>query len=105
MNSAAELVAAIKNHFPRAGLNYRPDPLAMEFHGQAQGVTYDDHPAEKEWGWKPQYSLEGRVAGFYEEMKANLEQYRSSRTWRGSLPAGASQEAGGAMGENRPSIF
>ncbi len=76
MNSAAELVAAIKNHFPRAVLNYRPDPLAMEFHSQAQGFTYDDHLAEEEWGWKPQYSLEGMIADFYEEMKANPERYR-----------------------------
>lgn len=76
MNSAAELVAAIRNHFPRAVLNYRPDPLAMEFHGQAQGVTYDDHLAEKEWGWKAQYSLEGMIADFYEEMKAHPERYR-----------------------------
>jgi len=76
MNSSAELVAAIKNHFPRAVSNYRPDPLAMEFHGQAQGVTFDDYLAEKEWGWKPQYSLEGMIADFFEEMKAHPERYR-----------------------------
>jgi nucleoside-diphosphate-sugar epimerase len=76
MNSAEELVAAIKRHFPRAILKYKPDPLAMEFHGKAQGVAYDDHLAEKEWGWKPQYSLEGMITDFYEELKLNPERYR-----------------------------
>jgi threonine 3-dehydrogenase len=76
MSSAAELVAAIKKHFPRAVLNYKPEALAMEFHGKAQGVTYDDHLAEKEWGWRPQYSLERMIADFYEELKGNPERYR-----------------------------
>ncbi len=76
MNSAAELVAAIRKHFPQAILNFKPDPLAMEFHSKSQGITYDDSLAEKEWGWKPEYSLEGMIANFYEELKGNPERYR-----------------------------
>ncbi|MBU1207531.1 MAG: NAD-dependent epimerase/dehydratase family protein [Proteobacteria bacterium] len=76
MNSAAELVAAIRKHFPQAILNFKPDPLAMEFHSKSQGTTYDDSLAGKEWGWKAEYSLEGMIANFYEELKVNLERYR-----------------------------
>jgi nucleoside-diphosphate-sugar epimerase len=48
----------------------------MNFHSQAQRITFDDSRAEKEWGWKPEYSLEGMVADFYAEMRANPERYR-----------------------------
>ena len=76
MNSAAELVAGIRKHFPQAILNFKPEPLAMEFHSKSQGITYDDSLAEKEWGWKPEYSREGMIANFYEELKGNPERYR-----------------------------
>jgi len=37
------------NDPPEAILNYNPDPAAMAFHRSAQGITYDDSRAEKEW--------------------------------------------------------
>lgn len=74
--SAQELVAEVRKHFPRAVLNYQPDPLAMSFHSQAQGITFDDRRAEKEWGWKPEYSLERMIADFYAEMRTNPQRYR-----------------------------
>jgi len=76
MSSAAELVAAIKKHYPQAVLNYKPDALAMSFHRPNQGIVYDDGRAEKEWGWRPEYSLEKMIADFYEELKKNPGQYR-----------------------------
>jgi threonine 3-dehydrogenase len=76
MNSAEELVAEIKKHFPQAPLSYKPDPLAMEFHRKNQGVTYDDQCARKEWGWKVEYSFPKMVADFYTELKAYPERYR-----------------------------
>ena len=76
MTSAQELVAEIKKHFPQAKFDYKPDPLAMAFHGSMQGVVYDDTVAEREWGWRPQYSLEGMVADFYAELRTHPERYR-----------------------------
>ena len=76
MTSAGELVAAIKKQIPQAVLNFKPDPLAMEFHSKTKGVIYDDTRAEKEWGWKPEYSLDRMIADFYAELRANPERYR-----------------------------
>jgi threonine 3-dehydrogenase len=76
MTSAAELEAAIRKHFPKAPLTYKPDPLAMAFHGKNQGLKFEDAVAEKEWGWKPEYSLERMIEDFYAEMRKNPERYR-----------------------------
>jgi threonine 3-dehydrogenase len=76
MISAAELVAEIKKYFPRAVLNFKPDPLAMDYHSKGQGVTFDDTRAEQEWGWRPEYSLERTIADFYDELRSHPERYR-----------------------------
>jgi threonine 3-dehydrogenase len=74
--SAAELVAEIKRHFPQAALNFRPDPMAMEYHQKCQGMTFDDSKAKEEWGWRVQYDLERTVADFYQELRSHPERYR-----------------------------
>ncbi len=74
--SAGELVAEIKKHFPQAPLTFKPDPLAMQYHSKSQGVSYEDQNAQKEWGWKTEYSLSRMVADFYAELKAYPERYR-----------------------------
>jgi threonine 3-dehydrogenase len=76
MSSAAELVTAIHKHFPKAPLTYKPDPLAMSFHGKNQGIKFEDTVAEKEWGWKPEYSLDRMIEDFYGEMRKNPERYQ-----------------------------
>jgi len=76
MSSAAELEAAIRKHFPKAPLTYKPDPLAMSFHGKNQGIKFEDTMAEKEWGWKPEYSLDRMIEDFYTELRKNPERYR-----------------------------
>ncbi|MBM4333459.1 MAG: NAD-dependent epimerase/dehydratase family protein [Deltaproteobacteria bacterium] len=76
MSSAAELVAEIKKHFPKAVLDYKPDTLSMSIHSKAQGISYNDSQAEKEWGWKVEYSLERMIADFYEELRKNPDRYR-----------------------------
>ncbi len=76
MSSAAELVAAIRKHFPNAPLSYKPDPLAMDFHGKNQGKRFEDTMAEKEWGWKPEYSLDKMISDFYKELRENRERYQ-----------------------------
>ncbi len=57
-------------------MNCNPDPAVMAFHRSAQGITYDDSRAEKEWRWKPVFSLAGMVGDFYEELEAHPEWYR-----------------------------
>ena len=74
--SAEELVAEIRKHYPNAPLSYKPDPLAMQFHRKNQGVSFDDRRAQKEWGWKVEYSLPRMVSDFYAELKAYPERYR-----------------------------
>jgi threonine 3-dehydrogenase len=76
LTSAAELEAAIRKHFPKARLTYKPDPLAMAFHGKNQGLKFEDAVAEKEWGWKPEYSLDGMIEDFYAELRKNPERYQ-----------------------------
>jgi threonine 3-dehydrogenase len=76
MTSARELVTEIRKHFPQARFEYKPDPLAMAFHSGVQGLVYDDTIAEREWGWKPEYSLETAVADFYAELRMHPERYR-----------------------------
>jgi nucleoside-diphosphate-sugar epimerase len=76
ITSAGELVAEVRKHFPKAILNYNPDPAVMAFHRSAQGINYDDSRAEKEWGWMPVYSLSRMIVDFYEELKAHPEWYR-----------------------------
>lgn len=76
MPSAAELEAAVRRHFPDAPLSYKPDPLAMAFHGKNQDLVFADETAQREWGWRPEYSLERMIADFYEELRKNAERYR-----------------------------
>ena len=76
MISAENLVSEIQKHFPRAPLIFKPDPVAMEFHGKSQGVAYEDSNAQKEWGWKTAYTLPEMVADFYDELKAHPGWYR-----------------------------
>ena len=76
MISAEELVGEIKKHFPQALLTFKPDPLAMEVHGKSQGVAYEDFNAQKEWGWKTEYTLPRMIGDFYAELKAHPEWYR-----------------------------
>ena len=76
ITSAGELVAEVKTHFPKAILNYKPDPFALAVHTKSQGVSFDDSKAEKEWGWKTEYSLATMVADLYAELRANPERYR-----------------------------
>lgn len=74
--SAAELVAEIKKHLPRAVLNFKPDPVAMSYHNNASKYTLDDSRAQTEWGWKAQYSLERMIADYLAELRENAERYR-----------------------------
>jgi nucleoside-diphosphate-sugar epimerase len=48
----------------------------MQYHSKSQGVSYEDQNAQKEWGWKPEYTLPKLVTDFYAELKANPERYR-----------------------------
>jgi len=64
MTSAAELEGAIRKHFPKARLTYKPDPLAMAFHGKNQGIKFEDAFAEKEWAGSRNIPWTGRIEDF-----------------------------------------
>ena len=74
--SAGELVAEIKKHLPKAAFHFKPDPAAMAFHNKVSRYTLDDSRAEKEWGWKVEYSLAKMIADYLAELRANSERYR-----------------------------
>ncbi len=74
--SAGELASAIKARYPSARLEFKPDPFAMDFHRSLQGLDYDESRARSELGWKPEFSLDGMIADFGEELRAHPERYR-----------------------------
>jgi threonine 3-dehydrogenase len=73
--SAGQLVSEIRRHYPDAVFSFKPDPTAMEFHRQMQGLSFDDRSAQKEWGWKPAFSLAEMISDFYSELKDHPERY------------------------------
>ena len=76
MPSAGELVAAIRERFPRATLGFAPEPFAMEHHSRLQKLAYDESSARRELGWEPRYTLKEMIADFAEEVAAHPERYR-----------------------------
>ncbi|HYW83797.1 MAG TPA: hypothetical protein VFB30_11105, partial [Spirochaetia bacterium] len=74
--SAEELAAAIRDQFPEAALNFKPEAFPMEFHMNLQGLAFDEGSARRELGWKPEYSLSRMIADFAEEYRAHPERYR-----------------------------
>lgn len=73
---AADLVREIKKQVPGAVLNFKPDPAAVAFHSKLQGIALDDSRAEKEWGWKTEYSLDKMIGDFIAELRAHPERYQ-----------------------------
>jgi nucleoside-diphosphate-sugar epimerase len=74
--SAAELVAEIRKHYPGAVFNFKPDPAAMAFHKKVSKYWLDDSRAQKEWGWRVEYSLAKMIADYLAELRTNTERYR-----------------------------
>ena len=67
--TAKELVDEVKKHFPEARITFKPIPRALSVMDTIPKRFASDR-AEKEWGWRPSYSLAAMVADFIEELKA-----------------------------------
>jgi nucleoside-diphosphate-sugar epimerase len=65
--SPKEIGAEIKKHMPEFVLDYKPDYRQAIANGWPQSI--DDSVAAKDWGWKPEYSLEKMT----KDMLENLE--------------------------------
>jgi len=74
--TAKELEIAIKKIIPSAQINYKPDPLVVQFVQSVKVKQVNDRRASEEWGWRPQYTkYEDVVADFVKEVKERPEYY------------------------------
>jgi len=62
-----QLAAAIRKHIPDFQIDYDVDPLRQAI-AESWPRRLDDSAAREEWGWRPDYDLDGMV----EEMLLNL---------------------------------
>jgi nucleoside-diphosphate-sugar epimerase len=63
----AELAAAIQKHIPDFTVSYEVDPVRQAI-ADSWPNRLDDSAARDQWGWRPEYDLEGMTA----DMLANL---------------------------------
>jgi nucleoside-diphosphate-sugar epimerase len=61
-------VDEVKKHFPQAQITFNPSERAAAVLNTIPKRFMNDR-AEKEWGWRPSYSLASMVADFIEELK------------------------------------
>lgn len=65
-----ELAEAIKKHFPGFGISYKPD-FRQEI-ANTWPASIDDSVAQKDWGWKPEFDLDGMTRTMLENLKEKL---------------------------------
>jgi nucleoside-diphosphate-sugar epimerase len=58
--SPAEIAASIQKHIPGFSISYKPDFRQAIADSWPQSI--DDSKAREEWGWKPNFDLEGMTA-------------------------------------------
>ena len=63
-----EIVDIVKRYYPAARINFKPDPNTAVGLKTIPKIIKGD-AAEKEWGWRPAYSIEETVKDFIEEYK------------------------------------
>lgn len=66
--TAREVVEAVKEHYPDARIAFKPDPNIVRALMRIPRVMKGDQ-AQREWGWKIEYSLRDTVKDFIEEFK------------------------------------
>jgi threonine 3-dehydrogenase len=71
--TARDVVEAVKEHYPDARIGFKPDPNVVNALRRIPRVMKGDQ-AEREWGWKVNYSLRDAVKDFIEEFKEMREQ-------------------------------
>ena len=72
--SAGELADLVRARLPGAEISFEPDP-AISVVGERSLSELDDTNARTEWGWKPEFDLEGIVDDFLRELKQNPQRY------------------------------
>lgn len=65
------LAAEIKRHMPDFEITYDVDPRKQAI-AASWPSSMDDSAAREEWGWKPEYNLEGMVSDMMEKVSAKL---------------------------------
>lgn len=69
--SPAEIAASIQKHIPGFSISYKPDFRQAIADSWPQSI--DDSKAREEWGWKPNFDLEGMTEDMLMHLRA---QYR-----------------------------
>lgn len=72
--SAGELADAVRSKVPGAQIDFHPVPEIQNYIDSLVRPV-DDSNARQEWGWKPQYDLEGMVDDFLQEVKLHPQRY------------------------------
>ena len=68
--SPADLAVAIKKHIPDFEISYKPDfrnDIAATW-----PASIDDSRARQDWGWKPNFTIEGLVEIMLRELKTRI---------------------------------
>lgn len=73
--TAKELAGFVKKYVPSTKITFNPDPKAVEVL-KTIPKKIDGSNAEKEWGWKIQYSAEETVKDFLEEIRLHSDLYQ-----------------------------
>ncbi len=68
--SAGELAAEIRKHIPEFVCEYEPD--FRQAIADSWPSTIDDSAAREEWGWKPEFDLQGMTTDMIEKLSARL---------------------------------
>jgi threonine 3-dehydrogenase len=66
--TARDVVEAVKEHYPDARITFKPNPNIVRALAKIPRVMKGDQ-AEREWGWKIEYTLRDTVKDFIEEFK------------------------------------
>ncbi|MCB1984128.1 MAG: L-threonine 3-dehydrogenase [Burkholderiales bacterium] len=67
-----ELAASIQTLIPGFSMRYTVDPVRQAI-ADSWPRHMDDHAAQEEWGWKPQYNLEHMTRDMIERLSKKLE--------------------------------
>jgi nucleoside-diphosphate-sugar epimerase len=66
----AELAAIIQKRIPEFSITYKPD--FRQAIADSWPASIDDSAARKDWGWRPDYDLEGMVSDMLENISAMI---------------------------------